>query len=89
MTEELYQRALARALGCQELDADIAGEPMMAAVAHAQRVAAMAAEIERLTSECEQLRAAIRHVLQRCNDNGGEIDAELVAELRAALGEDD
>jgi ElaB/YqjD/DUF883 family membrane-anchored ribosome-binding protein len=35
--------------------------------------------------EIDDLRAAASHVLQRCNDNGGEIDAELVAELKAAL----
>lgn len=34
-----------------------------------------------------RLRAAINHVLQRCNDNGGEIDAELVAELKSAVNQ--
>jgi hypothetical protein len=28
----------------------------------------------------------IRHVLARCSDAGGEIDGELVAELKAAVG---
>jgi hypothetical protein len=36
----------------------------------------------------EALRAAVRKVLARCGSSGGEIDAALVAELRAALGDD-
>jgi hypothetical protein len=29
--------------------------------------------------------AALRHVMQRCNANGGEIDSEIVAEIEAAI----
>lgn len=53
---DLYQKALARALDRPEADAGIAGEPMMAAVAHSQRVA-------RLEAEIEHLRAALQYVL--------------------------
>jgi chromosomal replication initiation ATPase DnaA len=41
-----------------------------------------------LCTRIEQLSEAIRRVLRRCNDNGGEIDAELVRELKAAIGDD-
>jgi hypothetical protein len=36
----------------------------------------------------EALRAAVRKVLGCCGSSGGEINAALVAELRAALGDD-
>jgi uncharacterized small protein (DUF1192 family) len=57
---DLYQRALARALDRPEADAGIAGEPMMAAVAHSQRVARLEAEIERLRARVESLEALLR-----------------------------
>ena len=31
------------------------------------------------------LRVAIQHVLQRCTDTHGELDAEMIGELKAAL----
>jgi len=45
----------------------------------------VASNIEEAAAVIERLRVTLRHVLQRCNDNGGEIDRELVAEINAAL----
>lgn len=46
--ENLFQRALACAIGRAENDAGVSGEPMMAAVAHASRVAALEADNVRM-----------------------------------------
>src|SRR5215470_8094164 len=44
------------------------------------------AEIDiRVAVAAPDMLAALRHVLQRCNKNGGEIDAELVAEIESAV----
>lgn len=69
MSDE-YRIALARALGRHEKDAGIAGEPVIAALAHASRVKAMEAEIERLRKRLELPR---------------EADAKEIERLRAAL----
>ncbi len=74
---DLYQNALAIALAREPKDASIAGEPMMAAIAHASRVTRLEAEIERLGAERDTL----------FSENGklaNELGAECL-QLRTAL----
>ncbi len=57
MVADMYQTALATALGRDPKDAGVAGEPMIAAIAHAGRVARLEAESDKMRSTMD---AAIR-----------------------------
>jgi len=52
------------------------------------------AELEKMLGEVtmsaprssdDDMLTVLRHVLQRCNENGGEIDSEIVAEIEAVI----
>jgi hypothetical protein len=58
---DLYRQALAVATGHDYTSVDVAGEPMMLAVAHAQRVSKMADEIDRL----KKIEEMARFVLEK------------------------
>lgn len=77
MSTDLHQRALAKALGRDERDAGISGEPMMAAIAHASRV-------ERLEGKVDRMQAALHEII--CFPYvGAQASQAIVCIARAAL----